>query len=64
MPVSVVDNVISGVVVELATVPAKPFAVTTDTFVTDPPEPAGGTDNCKSSKRSEISSYFADKTAS
>ena len=30
------DNVIAGVVVELATTPLKPLAVITDTDVTDP----------------------------
>ena len=36
-----VVNVIAGVVVALATVPAKPFALTTDTVVTVPvPDPA------------------------
>jgi hypothetical protein len=39
-PVIVVDNVIAGVVVGFATVPAKPFAVTTETLVTVP-VPAG-----------------------
>jgi hypothetical protein len=45
-PVIVVVNVISGVVVEFATDPAKPFAVATATLVTvpdpDPPDPLGG----------------------
>lgn len=35
-PVTVVDSVIAGVVVALATVPAKPFALITDTLVTVP----------------------------
>ncbi len=38
-PVTVVDSVIAGVVVEVATVPAKPLADTTDTSVTEPPPP-------------------------
>jgi hypothetical protein len=36
-PVAVVVSVIAGVVVGLATVPAKPFALTTETVVTVPP---------------------------
>lgn len=35
-PVTVVDSVIAGVVVALATVPAKPLAETTDAEVTVP----------------------------
>lgn len=35
-PVIVVDRVMAGVVVEVATVPAKPLADTTDTLVTEP----------------------------
>jgi hypothetical protein len=35
-PVTLVDNVIAGVVVAFATVPAKPFADTTETVVTVP----------------------------
>jgi hypothetical protein len=35
-PVAVVVRVIAGVVVGLATVPAKPFALTTETVVTVP----------------------------
>ena len=35
-PVTVVVNVMAGVVVDVATVPANPFADTTDTEVTDP----------------------------
>ena len=35
-PVTVVDSVIAGVVVAVATVPASPFADTTDTLVTVP----------------------------
>jgi hypothetical protein len=35
-PVTVVDKVIAGVVVAVATVPANPFAVTTDTDETVP----------------------------
>jgi hypothetical protein len=35
-PVIVVDRVIAGVVVAFATVPAKPFADTTDALVTVP----------------------------
>jgi hypothetical protein len=35
-PVIVVESVIAGVVVALATVPAKPFADTTETVVTVP----------------------------
>ena len=35
-PVAVVVRVIAGVVVAVATVPAKPFALTTDTEVTVP----------------------------
>jgi hypothetical protein len=38
-PVIVVESVIAGVVVALATVPAKPFADTTETVVTVPPLP-------------------------
>ena len=38
-PVMLVDKVIAGVVVAVATVPARPFAETTDTLVTVPPEP-------------------------
>ena len=33
----VVESVIAGVVVAVATVPAKPLAVTTETLVTVPP---------------------------
>jgi hypothetical protein len=33
-PVTVVESVIAGVLVEVATVPARPFADTTDTLVT------------------------------
>jgi len=36
-PVTVVVSVMSGVVLALATVPAKPFAVLTETNVTEPP---------------------------
>ena len=36
-PVTVVDSVIAGVVVAVATVPASPLADTTDTVVTVPP---------------------------
>ena len=39
MPVGVACRVIAGVVVALATVPAKPFALTTDTDVTVPEPP-------------------------
>ncbi len=39
MPVTVVLSVIAGVVVAVSTEPARPFAVTTDTDVTEP-EPA------------------------
>lgn len=39
MPVTVVESVIAGVVVAVATVPAKPLADTTDTLVTLPPLP-------------------------
>ena len=40
IPVTVVSRVIAGVVVESATLPAKPFADTTETSVTVPePEP-------------------------
>jgi hypothetical protein len=35
-PVTVVDNVIAGVVVAVATVPAKPLAKTTEALVTVP----------------------------
>ena len=38
-PVTDVDNVMAGVVVAVATVPAKPLAVTTDTLVTVPEPP-------------------------
>jgi len=38
-PVMLVDKVIAGVVVAVATVPARPLADTTDTLVTVPPEP-------------------------
>ena len=38
-PVMLVVSVIAGVVVEVATVPANPFAETTDTLVTVPPDP-------------------------
>lgn len=38
-PVTVVDSVIAGVVVALATVPARPFADTTETLVTVPVPP-------------------------
>ena len=38
-PVTVVESVMAGVVVAVATVPARPFAETTDTLVTVPPEP-------------------------
>jgi hypothetical protein len=43
-PVIDVVNVIAGVVVAFATVPAKPFAETTDTLVTvpEPPPPEQG----------------------
>ena len=37
-PVIVVDSVIAGVVVLLATVPVKPLADTTETLVTVPPD--------------------------
>ena len=37
-PVTLVVRVIAGVVVAVATVPAKPFADTTDTLVTVPPD--------------------------
>jgi hypothetical protein len=37
IPVIVVESVIAGVVVGVATVPAKPLAETTDTVVTVPP---------------------------
>ena len=36
-PVTVVESVMAGVVVAVATVPANPLADTTDTPVTDPP---------------------------
>jgi hypothetical protein len=36
-PVTVVESVIAGVVVAVATVPASPLADTTDTLVTVPP---------------------------
>ena len=36
-PVIVVESVMAGVVVLVATVPAKPLAVTTETLVTVPP---------------------------
>ena len=36
-PVMVVESVIAGVVVAVATVPASPLADTTDTLVTVPP---------------------------
>ena len=36
-PVIVVDSVMAGVVVAVATVPARPFADTTETLVTVPP---------------------------
>jgi hypothetical protein len=39
IPVTVVDKVKAGVVVGLATVPAKPLAEATDTDVTVPPDP-------------------------
>jgi hypothetical protein len=41
IPVIVVEIVMAGVVVELATVPAKPLALLTETDVTvpDPPPP-------------------------
>lgn len=39
IPVWFVVNVIAGVVVALATVPVKPFAVATDTVVTVPEPP-------------------------
>lgn len=38
-PVMLVVSVIAGVVVDVATVPAKPLADTTDTLVTVPPDP-------------------------
>lgn len=38
IPVTVVERVIAGVVVALATVPAKPFADATDAVVTVPTE--------------------------
>jgi hypothetical protein len=41
MPVTVVDMVMAGVVVGLATVPAKPLAVATETDVTVPPLTVG-----------------------
>ena len=40
IPETVVDKVIAGVVVEVATVPAKPLADTMDAVVTVPPLPA------------------------
>jgi hypothetical protein len=36
-PVTVVESVIAGVVDAFATVPASPFAETTETVVTEPP---------------------------
>jgi len=36
IPVTVVDNVIAGVEVDVATEPAKPLFVTTETLVTEP----------------------------
>ena len=36
IPVTLVDSVIAGVVVLVATEPDRPFAVTTDTLVTVP----------------------------
>ena len=39
MPEMLVVSVIAGVVVGFATVPAKPLADTTETVVTEPPEP-------------------------
>jgi len=41
MPVTVVESVIAGVLVAVATVPANPLADTTETLVTVPPEPLG-----------------------
>ena len=41
IPLNEVPTVIAGVVVELATLPVNPFAVTTDTPVTVPVPPAG-----------------------
>jgi len=41
----VVERVIAGVVVDVATVPAKPLALTTDTLVTVPDPPATSTNN-------------------
>ena len=38
MPLTVVDSVMEGVVVGVATVPDSPFAVATDALVTVPPE--------------------------
>ncbi len=38
-PVTVVDSVIAGVVVAVATVPAKPLAETTEALVTVPEPP-------------------------
>ena len=35
-PVMLVESVMAGVLVGLATVPAKPLALTTDTVVTEP----------------------------
>lgn len=43
MPVIVVLKVMAGVVVEVATVPAKPFALTTETLVTVPALEAAST---------------------
>ena len=40
-PVTVVRSVIAGVVVAVATVPARPFADTTDTLLTEPAPEAG-----------------------
>jgi hypothetical protein len=40
MPVMLVESVIAGVVVELATVPDRPLAETTETLVTLPEDPA------------------------
>ena len=37
-PVMVVESVMAGVVVDVATVPARPFADTTETLVTVPPD--------------------------
>jgi hypothetical protein len=41
-PVMLVESVIAGVVVALVTVPAKPFADTTETVVTVPEPPPDG----------------------